>query len=220
VGTSQNQTQSFSQTVDFAPIFNNSLGTSWTTAQLQSQPSIALPDQTQWDGSTTAPPVSGKLWWNWDNTYLYMTAQINQADFTEPNAVDSSWQYDDVQFAVSPALPDGTATAGSAYSAFNVALTPSGPQIQRFESPLPTQILTDANLRIIRDNTTNLTTYYLALPWSDIAGVSPTTANFGLTWLTNVTVAGKQGRQGWFQWGSGFGVGRDPSQFNFAQLMP
>lgn len=80
-------------------------------------------------------------------------------------------------------------------------------------------VLTNVNLRIIRDDAAQTTTYYLALPWSDVPLISTFQQNIGLSWLTNANLNDGKGRIGWFQWGSGIGNGRDASQFNFGPLM-
>lgn len=217
------QTLSYTGHLTFMPAAKDSLGTNWTTSALQSQPAISIPAQTPFehtDKNTITPAVTGKLWWDYDSKYLYMTATLHQSVFYNPNQAVDSWSADDVQFAVSPAVADGTAQQNSVYTAFDVALTPDGPQIYRFESPLSIGLLTDAHLRVVRNNTAGTTTYYLALPWHDIAATTPSLGRIGVTWLTNVNLNDGHGRLGWFQWGSGFGFGRNPSKFNILQLMP
>lgn len=73
-------------------------------------------------------------------------------------------------------------------------------------------------MHVTRDDATNATLYELALPWSDLTSVQPSTnAVFSISALLNDTDNGT--RLGFLQWGGGIGSSKDVVHFNMAQLM-
>ena len=203
-----------------------SLGSSWSLSQVQGGPSVQLGD---WGavGSAQAPAgLSGQVWFDWDSSYLYVTADINDDNFSEPATGVNIWQGDSLQMAATTGVPGSSATVSDAstngHYEYGAALTSLGDQVWRWIAPagVATGAVTDAPVTITRDDATNTTLYELAIPWSDFtSAVQPVAGTvFSISALDNDTDNGA--RLGFLQWGGGIGSSKDVSQFNMAQLMP
>jgi hypothetical protein len=211
--------------VTFLPVVQKSLGSSWSLSDVQDGPSADLGD---WEGigNPQAPAgLGGKVWLNWDSTHLYVTAQISDANFSEPATGGNIWQGDSLQLAATSGVPGSSATVSTAsingHYEYGAALTPDGAQAYRWTAPAgqTTGPVTDAAVHVTRDDATNTTLYELALPWSDLTSVQPSTGNvFSISALLNDTDNGT--RLGFLQWGGGIGSSKDVVHLNMAQLMP
>jgi beta-glucosidase len=211
--------------VSFLPVVQKSLGSSWSLSDVQGGPSVDLGN---WEGvgSPQAPAgLAGKVWFDWDSTNLYVTADITDNNFSEPATGGNIWQGDGVQVAATSGVPGSSATVSTAstegHYEYGAALTPDGAQVYRWTAPTgqPTGSVTDAAVHVTRDDATNTTLYELALPWSDLTSVQPSTnAVFSISALLNDTDDGV--REGFLQWGGGIGSSKDVARFNMAQLMP
>jgi len=167
--------------------------------------------------------LGGKVWLDWDSTHLYVTAQISDANFSEPATGGNIWQGDSLQLAATSGVPGSSATVSTAsiegHYEYGAALTPDGPQAYRWTAPAgqTTGPVTDAAVHVTRDDDTTL--YELALPWTDLTSVQPiANAVFSISALLNDTDNGT--RLGFLQWGGGIGSSKDVVHFNMAQLMP
>jgi beta-glucosidase len=211
--------------VTFLPVVQEDLGSSWSLSQVQGGPSV---DLATWAGvgSSQAPAgLTGKVWFDWDSTNLYVTAQINDANFSEPAVGAAIWQGDSLQVAATSGVPGSSATVSTSSadgrSEYGAALTPDGPQVYRWIAPtgVATGPVADAAVNVTRDDATNTTLYELALPWSDLASAQPTAGTvFSISALDNDTDNGV--REGFLQWGGGIGDDKNVDEFNMAQLMP
>jgi beta-glucosidase len=211
--------------VTFLPVTQKSLGSSWSLADVQDGPSVDLGN---WEGvGSSQPPagLGGKVWFDWDSSKLYITADITDSNFSEAFTGGDIWQGDSLQVAATSGVPGGSATPSSASTSghyeYGAALTPQGAQVYRWTAPAgqATGSVTDATVNVSRDDATSTTLYELALPWSDLSSVQPTAGTvFSISALLNDTDNGV--REGFLQWGGGIGSSKDVSLFNMAQLMP
>jgi hypothetical protein len=211
--------------VTFLPVVQKSLGSSWALSDVQDGPSVDLGN---WDGvgSSQAPAgLSGKVWLDWDSTYLYVTADVTDDNFSEPATDVNIWQGDSLQVAATSGVPGSSAVVSDAstegHYEYGAALTPDGAQVYRWTAPTgqATGLITDAPVQVTRDDATNTTMYELALPWSDLTSVQPAAGTvFSISDLLNDTDNGV--REGFLQWGGGIGPDKNVDEFNMAQLMP
>jgi beta-glucosidase len=211
--------------VSFLPVPQKTLGSSWSLADVQDGPSVDLGN---WEGvgSPQAPAgLGGKVWFDWDSTNLYVTADISDNNFSEPATGGNIWQGDSVQVAATSGVPGSSASVSTASIAghyeYGAALTPDGAQAYCWTAPTgqPTGSVTDAAVHVTRDDATNTTVYELALPWTDLISVQPSANNvFSISALLNDTDDGV--REGFLQWGGGIGSSKDVARLNMAQLMP
>lgn len=219
------QSTTLSGHVSFVPVTQESLGTSWSLSQVQSQPSVAMGN---WGavGSPTAPAgLAGQVWFDWDSTNLYITADITDSNFSETYTGADIWEGDSLQVAATSGVPGSSATVSAAstngHYEYGAALTPDGPQVYRWTAPagVTTGQVTDATATITRDDATDTTLYELVLPWTDLTSVQPTAGTvFSISALDNDTDNGV--REGFLQWGGGIGSDKNVAEFNMAQLMP
>jgi hypothetical protein len=211
--------------VTFLPVVQKSLGSSWALSDVQDGPSVDLGN---WGGvgSSQAPAgLSGKVWLDWDSSYLYVTADVSDDNFSEPATDVNIWQGDSLQVAATSGVPGSSAVVSDAstegHYEYGAALTPQGAQVYRWTAPTgqATGLVTDAPVQVTRDDATNTTMYELALPWSDLTSVQPAAGTvFSISDLLNDTDNGV--REGFLQWGGGIGPDKNVNEFNMAQLMP
>lgn len=166
------------------------------------------------------------MWFDWDSNYLYVTADVTDDNFSEPDTGVNIWEGDSLQVAFTSGVPGSSLTVSADstndHYEYGAALTPDGDQVYRWIAPagVATGPVTDALANITRDDATDTTLYELAIPWSDLSSAAQPTAGsvFSLSALDNDTDNGV--RLGFLQWGGGIGATKDVSQFNMAQLMP
>lgn len=211
--------------VTFLPVVQKDLGSSWSLSQVQDGPSVDLTDWGAVGSSQPPAGLAGKVWFDWDSTNLYVTADITDNNFSEPATGGNIWQGDSLQVAATSGVPGSSATVSTSstegHYEYGAALTPQGAQVYRWTAPTgkATGPVTDAAVHVTRDDATNSTLYELALPWSDLTSVQPGAGTvFSISALLNDTDNGV--REGFLQWGGGIGSSKDVSQFNMAQLMP
>ncbi|NQX60539.1 DUF7594 domain-containing protein [Paenibacillus qinlingensis] len=169
----------------------------------------------QMTGYTGVNDLSGKVWLNYDQDNLYISAQVTDNVFAYPASDQNIWQNDNIQFAIAPGLP-GSSTQWFEYG---ISQTGSGPQIYRWIAPngfLTGDRTGSGELTITRDEIGKRTVYELALPWSEISPVKEPGSN-GMSLSLLVNDNDGSGRKGYIEWGSGIGSSKDPSKFRSVQ---
>ncbi|MFC1405493.1 MULTISPECIES: glycoside hydrolase family 3 C-terminal domain-containing protein [Streptacidiphilus] len=216
----------------FLPVVNKSLGSSWTLADVQDGPSIDMATTANgvWQSLDGSLPyggpsyLSGKMWFDWDSQYLYITADMTEQSFANSATGGDIWQGDSLQFAATSGVPGASTSTSSASSdghyEYGAALTPDGSQLYRWTSPAQgAGQVTDASVHVTRDDANHTTLYQVALPWSDLTSVQPTADNvFSLSTMFNNVDTGV--RNGYLEWGGGIGDNKNVAEFDMAQLMP
>ena len=212
--------------VSFLPVVEKSLGSSWSLSDVQDGPSVTLGN---WGavGSPQAPAgLSGQVWFDWDSSDLYVTAEVTDTDFSEPDSGADIWEGDSLQVAATSGVPGASTVVSDAstdgHYEYGAALTPAGAEVYRWIAPagVATGAVTDAPVTVTRDDAAGTTLYELALPWSDLtSAVDPSAGEvFSVSALLNDTDSGT--REGFLQWGGGIGPDKNVAEFNMAQLMP
>ena len=211
--------------VTFLPVVQKNLGSSWSLSQVQDGPSVDLGSWGAVGSSQPPAGLAGKVWLDWDSAHLYVTAEVNDDNFSEPAAGANIWQGDSLQVAATSGVPGSSATVSTSSTGghyeYGAALTPQGAQAYLWIAPtgVATGPLTDAAVHVTRDDATGTTLYELALPWSDLTSVQPGAgAVFSISALLNDT--DNATREGFLQWGGGIGSDKNVGEFNMAQLMP
>ncbi|HEY3872474.1 MAG TPA: glycoside hydrolase family 3 C-terminal domain-containing protein [Actinocrinis sp.] len=224
--------ESLSGHVTFMPVVYKSLGSSWTVADVQDGPYVDLATTADgtWGSLDNSLPyggpsyLSGKVWFDWDSNYLYVTADITESAFANPATGANIWQGDSMQFAATSGVPGASATTSTAsangHYEYGAALTPDGSQLYRWTSPSQgAGQVADATVNVTRDDATDTTLYEVALPWSDLTSVQPTANTvFSISAMLNNLDTGV--RNGYLEWGGGIGDNKNVNEFNMAQLMP
>jgi hypothetical protein len=211
--------------VTFLPVVQKNLGSSWSLSDVQDGPSADLGSWGAVGSSQPPAGLAGKVWFDWDSANLYVTAEVNDDNFSEPATGVNIWQGDSLQVAATSGVPGSSATVSTSstdgHYEYGAALTPQGAQAYRWIAPtgVATGPVTDAAVHVTRDNATGTTLYELALPWSDLTSVQPSAGTvFSISALVNDT--DNSTREGFLQWGGGIGSDKNVGEFNMAQLMP
>jgi len=123
---------------------------------------------------TGAEDLSGTIWTSYDNEKFYFYASVHDDVFSQTKTGSGIWEGDSIQFAVSA----GTPGESLQWYEYGMALTSQGPQLYRWMAPqgVVTGPVANSGLKVSRDEAAKNTVYRLALPWSQLAPVVPTTA--------------------------------------------
>jgi hypothetical protein len=158
--------------------------------------------------------LAATAWFTWDADHLYLTAEVHDDIHTQPFTGNATWKSDGLQFAVAPNWPGETDLRPEIQPRieFGFALTPEGPQLYRYASGAVGGFLTDADVAAVRDDSTGVTVYEAAVPWSLLApiGVTPSSAA-SLSIVANDSDG--DGTRGWVQWGGGITTAKDSELF-------
>ena len=179
---------------------------------LDSVPAIDLAEVGSYTG-VSAKDLSGTMWTAWDRKNLYVAARVKEATYTvQP---DPLWLQagDSVGIGLEPGKAGkGLGTWGAAwYDLYAGQTTGAGPQVFDESLPItrPAGLMPGAKVQVARDDAAQTTTYLIALPWSQLAPLSPDSRSFSMTLdLNRNDQSGKPGWRGaglagWQQWGDG-----------------
>lgn len=178
---------------------------------------------TDWGG---ADDLSAVIYTAWDYENFYITVRVKDDVFCQKDVGQLIWQGDSIQFG----LVYGEETNiqignfGTKYSEFGAAKTSEGDQMYRWMSEddsKPAGAVENYQLAITRDEDARLTTYEMAVPWSEIlpknfAEFDPNRV-LGFSMLVNDNDG--NGRRGWIEYASGIGEGKNTSLFTYLNLI-
>lgn len=178
---------------------------------------------TDWAGKDD---LSAVIYTAWDYDNFYITAQVKDDVFCQKDVDGLIWQGDSLQFG----LVYGEETNiqignfGTKYSEFGAAKTPEGDQMYRWMSEddsKPAGTVENYKLAITRDDDTQLTTYEMAVPWSEILPerIEQFDPNRALGFSMLVNDNDGTGRRGWIEYASGIGEGKNTSLFTYLNLV-
>jgi hypothetical protein len=146
----------------------------------------------------------------WDDAKLYLFFRVTDDEFHQPNTGDMIWNGDSVRFIIDP-LPDETdagmqplARDPATLLAFDVGLTPEGPQLYRRYRAcgLAPGVVPSAKLAIGRSK--ERTSYELAIPWGELGPLRPRVGGWMQMSIASDDSDG-HGRKTWINWFGGLG---------------
>ncbi|MDR1190822.1 MAG: hypothetical protein LBK60_04035 [Verrucomicrobiales bacterium] len=143
-----------------------------------------------------AADLSGTLKLCWDDQNVYLLAQIRDDVFFQDHTGYSTWKGDNLQIAFSQHMPWTGGEWGIYCQGFNLALTKDGPEVYRTHGPRDTTTLPKVPLTVTRAG--DLTTYQCAIPWSELAPLTPASGAFSFGIFINDNDG--EGRKGYLQW--------------------
>lgn len=202
---------------DFNPIIRGTVEVDGTVdpGVIAQTPIVELSKGTVKMQNYTGPAdLDGSIWANWDSDSFYLTAKIKDDVHSAPASGEEIWKNDSIQFAMMAGIPG----ENRGYYELGISDTPQGPQIFRWLSPDSGAkgLVTNGSLQVIRDEVQKLTIYEMALPWSEISQVKPSTNEaLSISFLVNDNDG--PGRKGYIEWGSGIGEVKDSKKFRTAQ---
>jgi hypothetical protein len=163
-------------------------------------------------------PVDLSARWaaRWDETCLYLFFRVLDDVFHQPYGGDMLWNGDSVRFTVDP-TPDET-DAGiqpvprdpASFQAFDVGLSPAGPQLYRNYDACGLRPGPVASAKVSVARRPDGVSYELAVPWEEIGRVRPEPGG----WVQMSIVfddSDGHGRKTWINWFGGLGgIAREP----------
>jgi hypothetical protein len=160
--------------------------------------------------------LSGQVQLRWDSVNFYLKAAIQDDVFSHSSSDMNIWQNDSIQFSLAPGVPGDS----QSWFEYGISQTPDGPQIYRWISMQggATGLVSKGTLNVTRDETSKITSYELALPWSEVYPIR-VAANQALSFSMLVNDNDGSGRRGYIEWGAGIGGVKDSALFRTFQLM-
>ncbi|MFD0712231.1 S-layer homology domain-containing protein [Paenibacillus sp. GCM10027626] len=161
--------------------------------------------------------LSGDFWLNWDEEHFYLTAKIKDDIHYQDQCGSSSWTGDGIQFAIFSGVAGKEIPDKYEYG---FALCPNGQTVvHRWSTPQGVEVgdVTNVEAKVIRDEETKYTYYYIALPWSELAPVHPDKGMMSFSLLFNENDGA--GRRDFFEWGGGIGSSKDYKELRPMQFM-
>lgn len=161
--------------------------------------------------------LSGDFWLNWDEEHFYLTAKIKDDIHYQDQCGSSSWTGDGIQFALFSGVAGKEIPDKYEYG---FALCPNGQSVvHRWSTPQGVEVgdVTNVEAKVIRDEETKYTYYYIALPWSELAPVHPDKGMMSFSLLFNENDGA--GRREFFEWGGGIGSSKDYRELRPMQFM-
>lgn len=216
VAYGNNKTYVYKGNIDFNPVYSGTLNVDGNPDPLivAKAPTIDLSKgNVKMSGYQGVDDLSGSVWLNYDNDYFYLTAKVKDNIHAYPATDVNMWNNDSIQFAISNGLPG----EDSNYYEYGISQTAAGSQIYRWIGPIGIAkgLVLNGEVRVARDEAQKLTTYELALPWSELAPITTESGVFNFSLLVNDN-DGNQ-RKGYIEWGGGIGDGKAPSKFRSMQ---
>jgi hypothetical protein len=202
--------------IGFNPVVRQALTIDGDVGELADAPRLSLAEHGAVKRTEIAVPyegpqdLSGPVWMTADAENLYVAAQVTDDSFFQDQSNVETHLGDSLQVSLAQGMPGETKD----WYEYIVARTPDGTQVRRSFAPEGESTgLTDDAAAVVRDADTGLTTYEVAIPWADLDQIDPADQVFSLSMLVNDNDEGG-GREGWIEWGSGIGAGKDPAKFN------
>ncbi|MDF2836818.1 MAG: hypothetical protein K0Q63_2458, partial [Paenibacillus sp.] len=152
----------------------------------------------------------------WDEEHLYLSAQVKD-DIHSYGAVEKDiYNNDGIQFGIVQGIPGES----NVWYEAGIAQTPAGDQIYAFTTPNGAEpgLSEEGELKVTRDEELGVTAYELKLPWTELMPVDPADGVFSFSLLLNENDG--EGRNGFWEWGSGIGTAKDPRRYRTVQLLP
>lgn len=113
-----------------------------------------------WGGPEDLSAVGG---FQWDDDNLYVKIRVTDDLYYPPEAEVGMWNRDVIEFLVDV---NRTLVRADSFTMFSLAEFPEGPQVQRWDGPLPQGDVPGGNVTVEREGT--VTTYTASIPWKEI----------------------------------------------------
>ncbi|WP_161952919.1 sugar-binding protein [Paenibacillus sp. EZ-K15] len=209
----------FAGNISFNPILQGNgtaVDTETESGQAEVPPTIDLSNgkKVLLSGHSGSIDLTGHISLQHDKDNLYLLAEVEDDVHAAPEGQANIWNNDSIQFAIAPGIPGES----QGFYEFGIADTPDGAQVYRW-SNLEGKIaeaVQRAKAEVIRDEEQKLTTYRLALPWSELTPIKPDRGEV-ISFSLLVNDNDGNGRRGWVEWASGIGNEKRPSLFRSMQ---
>jgi hypothetical protein len=206
--------------VGFSPAVRRSASVDGSFAEYADGPTIdvlADGDVVTNSGNWSGPgDRSGRAALAWDEESFYIAIDVRDDVHNQSYGPGELWKADSVQLGISSGLPGSNLD----YFAYTIGLTDDGPVVYRRSvvADGATNTVIDAvDAEIVRDESAARTRYEIAIPWAELAPIQRADRHFSLSILVNDR--DDAGREGWIEWGSGIGFGKDPRKYQPVTLV-
>lgn len=162
---------------------------------------------------TNAADLSAVAYLGWNDEGFYFAAEVQDNVQRQLQTEVNIWQGDCIQFSIDAAFNRSSRYDGDDYE-YGLALTPAGPQVQRWAAATghSTGLVANAKVAVVRDEAAKVTRYEVALPASEVApAVLAGGTSVGFSWMINEDDG--EGRAGWAEWTGGIGASKNPSLY-------
>lgn len=186
-------------------------------AALAAHPAITLAEP-----GVDPASLAARAWFTWDADNVYLTAEVTDDIHVQPYTGNATWQADGLQFAIAPNWPGETALRPEIQPRieFGFARTSAGPQLYRYQSgSVAGFLVSGADIAAVRNDTTGVTTYEAAIPWTLLSPIAVGPASAASLSLTANDGDG-DGTRGWVQWGGGITTAKDSELFEPVVFAP
>ncbi len=165
-----------------------------------------------WDGDTAT------IMTKWDEQNLYFAIEVKDASHYQASLASAIYQGDSVQISIDPSREISVGMDG--YNELGFALNNDGELLTyKWSTAVADKKLAGADIKIIRDDEKQITTYEAAIPWTCLVPVGSVEDinSIGFSMLVNdndLRADGTPaGRAGYQEYMSGIGKGKDTAKF-------
>ena len=162
-----------------------------------------------------ADDLSGRLRTLWDDTNLYVVAEVKDDVFTHPPKTPEVWTGDCVQMAFRNNAMNKKPNYDGRETEFALADGKDGAFVFKWEALGVGDVMKNAKISVKHDG--NLTTYRAVIPWKEIGIANPARGQRIPFSFTLMDSDGK-GFHGYCEWTPGICDGKDSSQFGWLIL--
>jgi Esterase/lipase len=158
--------------------------------------------------------LSSRNWLAWDETRLYLAAEVRSQDFVQDHVGADIYEGDGIQLGLD--AREKQAPLSSEYNEIGLAFSEATGRTELFRwiAPRGQQAGAIDGIEAIARRDGGITVYEAAIPWA-IIGAKPEQIASGkrlrLAFLVNHIAP--DGHRGWMEWGSGIGFAKDSTQF-------
>jgi hypothetical protein len=178
--------------------------------EVEGLPGVRLPGdgRVHLDSYGGPADLSGDVWLTWDDEHLTLSARITDDEHTTGWPL---WKHDSIQLGVTTGPP----TERRSFSELNVAMTPNGPRVFNKTQPSGPDASPIDDAEVVVERRNGRTVYEAAIPWSAIHASPDGPVSASLLINDN----DGEGREGYVEWASGIGSGKNTNQFQSLQLL-
>lgn len=155
--------------------------------------------------------LSGQFALTWDEKNFYFGARILDDELFQKEPGEQMYNDDSIQFAIYQG------ESGTGWYEIGLGSEDSVPMIHCWISPLVGQKNSFSDSRLVIQRQGKETIYEAAIPWKELAPISPQNKPFRFSLVVNDNDG--SGREGWIEWGEGIAEDKAVSKFRCCEFV-